>query len=102
MVYPDYKSVALDEVREFYEKFWGTELTPKRGLTVVEIVDATLAGEIKGIYVMGANPALSAPAHSPSRPSLAALEGLVGQGTFRPATAWHPHASLPSRTEKTS
>src|SRR3546814_1145592 len=49
MVYPDYRSVELDEVREFYEKFWGTELDPKRGLTVVEIVDAIIAGEIKGM-----------------------------------------------------
>src|SRR3546814_3995520 len=49
MVYPDYRSVELDEVREFYEKFWGAELDHKRGLIVVGLVDAILAGVIKGM-----------------------------------------------------
>src|SRR3546814_19443257 len=79
MVYPDYRSVELDEVREFYEKFWGTELNPKRGLTVVEIVDAIIAGEIKGMYVMGENPAMSDPDQSHARQALAKLECLVVQ-----------------------
>ncbi|HEY9549042.1 MAG TPA: molybdopterin-dependent oxidoreductase, partial [Kiloniellaceae bacterium] len=96
MVYPDYKSVELDEVREFYEKFWGTELNPKRGLTVVEIVDAIIAGEIKGMYVMGENPAMSDPDQSHARQALAKLECLVVQDIFLTETAWHADVILPS------
>src|SRR3546814_8769614 len=61
MVYPDYQSVELEEVRQFYENLWDTKLDPKRGLTVVEILDAILADEIKGMCVMVENPAMSDP-----------------------------------------
>ncbi|MPZ10956.1 MAG: formate dehydrogenase subunit alpha [Kiloniellaceae bacterium] len=96
MVYPDYKSVELEEVRKHYEAFWGTELDPKRGLTVVEIVDAVIAGQIKGMYVMGENPAMSDPDQSHARHALAKLECLVVQDIFLTETAWHADVVLPS------
>jgi len=96
MVYPDYKSVELEEVRQHYEKFWGTHLDPKRGLTVVEIVDAIIAGQIKGMYVMGENPAMSDPDQAHARKALAKLECLVVQDIFLTETAWHADVVLPS------
>jgi formate dehydrogenase major subunit len=96
MVYPDYKSVELDEVREHYEQFWGTKLDPKRGLTVVEIVDAIIAGQIKGMYVMGENPAMSDPDQHHAREALAKLEHLVVQDIFLTETAWHADVVLPA------
>ena len=44
MVYPDYQSVEKPQVRQLFEEFWGQTLDPKRGLTVVEIMDAMHAG----------------------------------------------------------
>ena len=44
MVYPDYKSVEANDIRAIYEKEWNTELDTKKGLTVVEIMDAVHAG----------------------------------------------------------
>ncbi len=96
MVYPDYKSVELDEVREHYESFWGTKLDPKRGLTVVEIVDAIIAGQIKGMYVMGENPAMSDPDQHHAREALAKLDCLVVQDIFLTETAWHADVVLPA------
>ena len=96
MVYPDYKSVELEEVRRHYEKFWGTDLDPKRGLTVVEIVDAIVAGQIKGMYIMGENPAMSDPDQHHAREALAKLEHLVVQDIFMTETAWHADVILPS------
>lgn len=96
MVYPDYKSVELEEVRQHYEKFWGTHLDPKRGLTVVEIVDAIVAGQIKGMYIMGENPAMSDPDQHHAREALAKLEHLVVQDIFMTETAWHADVILPS------
>jgi formate dehydrogenase major subunit len=96
MVYPDYKSVELEEVRKHYEAFWGTELDPKRGLTVVEIVDAVIAGQIKGMYIMGENPAMSDPDQSHARHALAKLECLVVQDIFLTETAWHADVVLPA------
>ena len=61
MVYPDYQRVDDKKVNKFFEKFWDTKLDDKPGLTVVEIMDEITKGVIKGLYVMGENPAMSDP-----------------------------------------
>ena len=61
MVYPDYQRVDNPEAKARFEKLWGGELDPKPGLTVVEIVNAACEGKIRGMYIMGENPALSDP-----------------------------------------
>ncbi|HYB10449.1 MAG TPA: molybdopterin-dependent oxidoreductase, partial [Alphaproteobacteria bacterium] len=96
MVYPDYRSVEDESVRKEYEKFWGTTLDPKRGLTVVEIVHAALAGEIRGMYIMGENPAMSDPDAQHAREAFAKLEHLVVQDIFLTETAYHADVILPA------
>ena len=61
MMFPDYGRVTKDAVRERFEELWGAKLDPEPGLTVVEIVHAIHAGQIKGMYIMGENPAMSDP-----------------------------------------
>ncbi|MDE0253302.1 MAG: molybdopterin-dependent oxidoreductase, partial [Rhodospirillaceae bacterium] len=46
MFLPDYQSVEDADLRAPIQDLWGGTLDPKRGLTVVEIVNAILAGEI--------------------------------------------------------
>ena len=103
MVYPDYRSVESEDVRQQFEDFWGRRLDPKRGLTVVEIVNAILADEIKGMYIMGENPAMSDPDQAHARAALAKLEHLVVQDIFLTETAWHADVVLPAsaHAEKT-
>ncbi|HUC61994.1 MAG TPA: formate dehydrogenase subunit alpha, partial [Alphaproteobacteria bacterium] len=96
MVYPDYRSVADEKVRKEYEKFWGMELDPKPGLTVVEIVHAILDDEIRGMYIMGENPAMSDPDAQHARDALAKLEHLVVQDLFLTETAFHADVILPA------
>ena len=96
MFYPDYRSVEDDSVRKEYEKIWGIELDPKRGLTVVEIVRAILAGEIHGMFVMGENPAMSDPDSQHVREALAKLNHLVVQDLFLTETAFHADVILPA------
>jgi len=96
MVYPDYMSVEAEEIQTRFEEFWGAELDPKRGLTVVEIVDAIHAGKIKGMYIMGENPAMSDPDQHHAREALAMLEHLVVQDIFMTETAWHADVVLPA------
>ena len=102
-VYPDYRSVDDAGVRAEYEDFWGKSLDPKRGLTVVEIVDAIHAGQIKAMYIMGENPAMSDPDQHHAREALAMLEHLVVQDIFLTETAWHADVVLPAsaHAEKT-
>ncbi|HLN10886.1 MAG TPA: formate dehydrogenase subunit alpha, partial [Xanthobacteraceae bacterium] len=96
MFYPDYRSVEDAAVRKEYEAFWGTEFEPKRGLTVVEIVHAILDGEIRGMYIMGENPAMSDPDAQHAREALAKLEHLVVQDVFLTETAFHADVVLPA------
>jgi formate dehydrogenase major subunit len=96
MVFPDYKSVEDPAIRGMYEELWGTTLPPKKGLTVVEIMHAIKDGEIKGMYVMGENPAMSDPDVQHAREALAKLECLVVQDIFLTETAWHADVVLPA------
>ena len=96
MFFPDYKSVENAETRGAYEKKWGVQLDPKRGLTVVEIMDAIHADVIKGMYIMGENPAMSDPDLNHAREALAHLEHLVVQDIFLTETAVYADVVLPS------
>jgi formate dehydrogenase major subunit len=96
MFFPDYKSVEDPEIRAKYEKFWGAKLDPKRGLTVVEIMKAIRAGQIKGMYILGENPAMSDPDLNHAREALAQLEHLVVQDLFLTETAFHADVILPA------
>jgi formate dehydrogenase major subunit len=96
MFFPDYKSVENPEIRAKYEKVWGKKLDPKRGKTVVEIMDAVHADEIKGMYIMGENPAMSDPDLNHARAALAHLEHLVVQDIFLTETASYADVILPA------
>nr|MBA3520083.1 formate dehydrogenase subunit alpha [Hyphomicrobiales bacterium] len=96
MLYPDYQSVEKESVRLDFERFWGQELDPKRGLTVVEIMDAIHAGDIRGMYIEGENPAMSDPDLNHAREALAKLNHLVVQDLFLTETAFHADVILPA------
>jgi formate dehydrogenase major subunit len=96
MVYPDYRPVDDPATREFFEKLWGTPLDPTKGLTVVEIVNAIHAGQIRGMYIMGENPAMSDPDVEHAREALAKLEHLVVQDIFLTETAQYADVILPA------
>ena len=96
MFFPDYISVEDPERRAFYEKLWGTKLDPKKGLTVVEIVNAIHADQIRGMYVMGENPAMSDPDVQHAREALAKLDHLVVQDLFLTETASYADVFLPA------
>ena len=94
--YPDYQPADDAEVRKRFEDAWGTALDPNCGLTVVEIMDAVHTGEIKGMYIMGENPAMSDPDSDHARAALAKLEHLVVQDLFLTETAFHADVVLPA------
>ena len=96
MVYPDYQSVMNPEVRAKFEALWHTPLDDKTGLTVVEIMDAVHRDEIKGMYIMGENPAMSDPDVTHARAALAHLEHLVVQDIFLTETAKYADVVLPA------
>ena len=96
MFFPDYKPVTDAETRAKYEEFWGSQLDPERGLTVVEITEAAYDGDIKAMYIMGENPAMSDPDQQHARAALANLDILVVQDIFMTETAAFADVILPA------
>jgi formate dehydrogenase major subunit len=96
MFYPDYQRVNTPEARARFERLWQTELDPTPGLTVVEIMHAAKKKEIRGMYIMGENPAMSDPDVDHARDALAALDHLVVQDIFLTETAYLADVVLPA------
>jgi len=97
MFLPDYHAVTDAETRELFRHIWrGTEIEAQKGLTVVEIMDAIYRGEIRGMYILGENPAMSDPDVEHARRALAKLEHLVVQDIFLTETAMYADVILPA------
>jgi formate dehydrogenase major subunit len=99
MFLPDYQRVADAAVRARFESAWGLApgaLDDRPGLTVVEVMHAIDAGRVRGLYVMGENPAMSDPDANHARAALAALEHLVVQDIFLTETAALADVVLPA------
>ena len=96
MMYPDYQRVASPQARLKFERLWGTTLAAEPGLTVVEVIDAAHARQVRGMYVMGENPAMSDPDARHAREALARLECLVVQDIFLTETAGLADVVLPA------
>jgi formate dehydrogenase major subunit len=96
MMYPDYQRVDNAGTRNRFEEVWGMTLDPLPGLTVVEIMNAVHAGQIRGMYIMGENPAMSDPDVSHARQALSELEMLVVQDIFLTETGYLADVILPA------
>jgi len=96
MFYPDYQRVITPEARARFERLWGVELDATPGLTVVETIHAAKKREIRGMYIMGENPAMSDPDVDHAREALATLDHLVVQDIFLTETAYLADVVLPA------
>ncbi|WP_299956562.1 formate dehydrogenase subunit alpha [uncultured Roseobacter sp.] len=97
MFLPDYQPVTDDGVRSAFTKVWGSaDFSNERGLTVTEIMDAVHEDKIKGMYVLGENPAMSDPDVEHARAALAKLDHLVVQDIFLTETANFADVILPT------
>ena len=96
MVLPDYLPITDKKNVEFFENYWGTKLNSKPGLTVVEIMESIYNKDIRGLYVMGENPAMSDPNANHAREALSRLDTLVVQDIFLTETAYLADIVLPA------
>ncbi len=101
MMFPNYQRVNNAQAHAWFEDFWGQRLDATPGYTVTEIMDKALAEgsdphKVRGLYVMGENPAMSDPDLHHARQALASLEHLVVQDIFLTETAWLADVVLPA------
>ncbi len=108
MMFPNYQSVTDKAAHAWFEDFWDTKLDDQPGYTMIEIMHKILAPEsdphkIRGMYIMGENPAMSDPDLNHARHALVSLEHLVVQDIFMTETAWLADVVLPATSwpEKT-
>ena len=101
MMFPNYQRVTNKDAHAWFENFWDTKLDDQPGYTVVEIMHKALADDsdphkIRGMYIMGENPAMSDPDLNHARHALASLEHMVVQDIFMTETAWLADVVLPA------
>ncbi|HNZ91875.1 MAG TPA: molybdopterin-dependent oxidoreductase, partial [Acidovorax sp.] len=101
MMFPNYQRVDNAEAHGWFENFWGATLDEAPGYTVVEIMHKALAPDtdphkVRGMYILGENPAMSDPDLNHARHALASLSHLVVQDIFLTETAWLADVVLPT------
>ena len=101
MMFPNYQPVTDPDAHDWFETFWGHSLCSQAGLTVVEIMSRVEHPDsekerMRGLYVMGENPAMSDPDLTHARSALAHLEHLVVQDIFLTETALLADVVLPA------
>ena len=101
MMFPNYQRVTNKAAHDWFENFWGMKLDDQPGYTVVEIMHKALAPDsdphkVRGMYLMGENPAMSDPDLNHARHALASLAHLVVQDIFMTETAWLADVVLPA------
>jgi formate dehydrogenase major subunit len=95
---PGYQDPADDEVGEQFAEVWGERPPEEPGLKVPEMLAEAHAGNLRGMYVVGENPALSEPDIQHAEEALDDLEFLVVQDIFLTETAEHADVILPAAT----
>ncbi|WP_166417275.1 formate dehydrogenase subunit alpha [Cochlodiniinecator piscidefendens] len=97
MFLPDYQSVTDDGIRKTFTDVWDADdFSNEKGLTVTEIVDQVYAGNIKGMYIQGENPAMSDPDADHARDAFAKLDLMIVQDIFLTETANFADIILPA------
>jgi formate dehydrogenase major subunit len=94
-VYPAYQPVTDEGVKNKFQDAWQAKLSDKVGKTVMEMMHDLEDGTIKGLVVMGENPAGSDPDSNHVRHALGSAEFLLVMDIFLTDTAKLAHVVLP-------
>ncbi len=95
-VFTGYQGVNDEAARTKFEEAWGVELNAEPGLTITEMFDSVLDGQIKALFVMGENPVLSDANIRHVEEALDKIEFLVVQDIFLTETAARADVVLPA------
>ena len=93
---PGAKPITDPEARKKCEDAWGKKILEKPGLTLIEMLNAAHAGEMKAMYIVGHDPMVSSPDSNHTRAALQNLEFLVVQDIFLSEVAKLADVVLPA------
>jgi formate dehydrogenase alpha subunit len=105
-VFPGYQPVTDSQVTAKFTSAWALEPSDSSiqsplasisipGLTVTEIIDAAAEGDLRALYILGEDPAMTEPDSNYTRRALASCEFLVLQEIFPSETAAYADVLLP-------
>ncbi len=94
---PGFQDIEQDSAaREKFERAWGVHIVPRYGWHLTAMFEAMEHGELKALYVVGENPAVSEADASRAQRLLAGLECLIVQDILMTKTAEMAHVVLPA------
>lgn len=103
-VYSGYQRVDADDARSRFENAWAVEqrsleepftLDARPGLTVTEMIEQGGSGQVRALYILGEDPAMTEPNSNHARQCLAKTEFIVLQEIFDSETAAYADVLLP-------
>ncbi|MCI0478570.1 MAG: molybdopterin-dependent oxidoreductase, partial [Anaerolineales bacterium] len=94
--YTGYQRVADDAARAKFENAWGTKLPSKPGLVVGEMIRAAHSGQVKAMWIVGENVAMSDPDSKHVVEAMGKLDFLVVSELFMTETAQLADVVLPA------
>jgi formate dehydrogenase major subunit len=94
--YSAYRSVEDPETADLFEGAWGAPLSRRRGMTIPQMFDAAVAGELKAMYIFGEDVAQTDPDTAHVAAALENLEFLVCQEIFENETTKFADVVLPA------
>jgi formate dehydrogenase major subunit len=94
--YSAYRSVEDPETADLFEGAWGAPLSRRRGMTIPQMFDAAVAGDLKAMYIFGEDVAQTDPDTAHVAAALDNLEFLVCQEIFENETTKFADVVLPA------
>ncbi|WP_440008945.1 formate dehydrogenase subunit alpha [Halomicrococcus sp. SG-WS-1] len=95
---PGYQDPSDEDVQKKFADAWGERPPEEPGLKVPEMFSEVHEGNLRGMYIVGENPALSEPDVQHAGEALRTLDFLVVQDIFMTETAEHADVILPAAT----
>ena len=80
-------SVSLNDARPLFESVWRTSIPQQQGLNMLEMMDAAVAGQLKAMWVIGYDVALTNANTNSTDKALRSLELVIVQDLFLNETA---------------
>jgi len=96
---PGFQDVEDEAIRNRVEAIWGRSIPPKRGWHLTQMFEAMEAGMLRGLYVIGENPAESEADVNHARHLLDDLDFMVVQDLFMTRTAERADVVFPSAAD---
>jgi len=93
--YPGYQKVANPEAQAKFEKAWGVKLSNKPGLTIPDMMDAAVEGNLKAMFVLGEDPVMTDPDANHIKKAFNKMDFVVVQELFMSETAKLADVILP-------